>query len=253
MIEETFSAGNSLLHRLDPRVKILAAVAYSIPVALLSRAIPMILALGLSILITALARLEVKALFKRLIIVNSIILLFWIVVPFTFDGETIFEIGPLAATGEGIIYAASVTIKSNAILLAFIALVATMPVAAAGHALQGLGFPVKVVTLLLLTYRYVFVIEEEYNRLLRAIKIRGFRARTSLHTYRTYAYLIGMLFVRSWDRAERVHRAMRCRGFEGKFYCLTQYKVSLEDIFFSVAMSLGVLAIGVTEWMIAIQ
>ncbi|NCP09474.1 cobalt ECF transporter T component CbiQ, partial [bacterium] len=131
MIEEVFATGDSLMHRLDPRVRILAALAYSIPVALVSRPIPMILALVLSILITALARLQVKALFKRLIVVNSIILLFWIVVPFTFDGETIFEIGPLAATREGIIYAASVTIKSNAIFLAFLALVATMPVAAA--------------------------------------------------------------------------------------------------------------------------
>ncbi len=253
MIEEIFAAGDSLIHRLDPRVRILAALTYSIPLALISRPIPMLLSLAFSIVMTVLARLNVTALFKRLVIVNSIILLFWIAVPFTFKGEQIFEIGPLVATREGFIYAAAVTLKSNAILLAFLALVATMPVATAGHAMQGLGFPVKVVTLLLLTYRYVFVIEEEYNRLLRALKARGFKARTNLHTYRTYAYLIGMLFVRSWDRAERVHQAMKCRGFEGKFYCLNQYRVSLEDIFFSVAMAVGVCAIGVSEWMIVIH
>ena len=72
MIEEVFATGDSLMHRLDPRVRILAALVYSVPVALVSRPIPMILALALSILITALARLQVKALFKRLIIVNSI-------------------------------------------------------------------------------------------------------------------------------------------------------------------------------------
>ena len=63
---------------------------------------------------------------------------------------------------------------------------------------------------------HAVVLEEEYQRLARAARIRGFRAGTDLHTYRTYAYLVGMLFVRAADRAERVRNAMLCRGFNGQ-------------------------------------
>jgi cobalt/nickel transport system permease protein len=79
------------------------------------------------------------------------------------------------------------------------------------------------VQLLLLAYRYIFVIEQEYQRLYRAAKMRNFRPASNLHTYRTYAYLVGMLFVRASERARRVHLAMKCRGFTGRFHSLAHY------------------------------
>jgi len=104
------------------------------------------------------------------------------------------------------------------------------------------------VHLLLLTYRYVFVIEQEYQRLVRATKIRGFRSRSNMHTYRTYAYLIGMLFVRASERAERVHQAMLCRGFKGKFYCLREFSFSRLDFVWSALMAIAVIGLGIVEW-----
>ena len=99
-----------------------------------------------------------------------------------------------------------------------------MPLATLGYALNRLRVPDKIVHLLLMTYRYVFVLEQEYQRLMRAVKIRGFQPATNLHTYRTYAYVVGMLFVRAAERAERVQQAMLCRGFKRKFYCLQEFK-----------------------------
>ncbi|MCK7503788.1 MAG: energy-coupling factor transporter transmembrane protein EcfT [Desulfobacterales bacterium] len=76
-------------------------------------------------------------------------------------------VAPGAAVGaarEGVELAAQITLKSNAIVLAFMALVATMPLATAGHALHRLRVPDKIVHLLLMTYRYIFVLEQEYQR-----------------------------------------------------------------------------------------
>ena len=44
-----------------------------------------------------------------------------------------------------------------------------------------------------------------------------------MHTYRTYAYLLGMLFVRASERSARVHQAMKCRGFDGRFHSLDRF------------------------------
>jgi len=112
-----------------------------------------------------------------------------------------------------------------------------------------LGIPDKMVQLFFFTYRYIHVIYEEYQRLLRALKIRGFRARSNLHTYRTYAYLVGMLLVKSYERAERVREAMLCRGFKGRFYTLYEFSVHGADIALTVILLSGAVAMALLEWM----
>ena len=98
-----------------------------------------------------------------------------------------------------------------------------------------------------MTYRYVFVLEQEYQRLMRAVKIRGFQPATNLHTYRTYAYVVGMLFVRAAERAERVQQAMLCRGFKRKFYCLQEFKAGRGGLIFSLLMSAALFGLVVID------
>jgi len=249
MILEPFATGHSRVHSLDPRLKVLFATVYSFVVALSDRFPSLFAALALSFLLIGLARLNIREVAGRVLIVNGLILLFWLVLPLTFEGVALFYLGPFAVTREGLLVSARITLKSNAILLAFIALIASTSITTLGHALNRLRFPEKIIHLLLLTYRYVFVIEQEYQRLVRAAKIRGFRPKSNMHTYRTYAYLIGMLFVRASERAERVRQAMLCRGFKGKFYCLREFSFSRQDFIWSVFMGIAVIGLGVVEWM----
>jgi cobalt/nickel transport system permease protein len=113
-----------------------------------------------------------------------------------------------------------ITLKSITILSMLIALVATTPLSALGSALHRLRMPGKLVYLLVMTYRYIFVIENEYQRLMRAARIRGFQPGTNIHSYKTLAHLTGMIFIRASTRAESVYRAMLCRGFKGQFHTL---------------------------------
>jgi len=247
MLREPFAVGDSPLHRLDPRIRLVSAAGYSCTVAL-SREFPaLVAALILSMGLVALARLRAAEVLKRLLVVNGLVVFIWAVIPFTFPGEALFYIGPFSAAREGVELAAQITLKSNAIVLASMALVATMPFATAGHALHRLRVPDKIVHLLLMTYRYIFVLEQEYQRLVRAASIRGFRPGTNLHTYRTYAYLVGMLFVRAVDRAERVRWAMLCRGFKRKFYSLQEFKAGTGGFVFLVLMSAAVAGIAALE------
>jgi cobalt/nickel transport system permease protein len=248
MLEEPFATGHSQIHRLDPRLKVLFATVYSFVVALSDRFPSLFAALALSFVLIGLARLNIREVAKRVLIVNGLILFFWLVLPLTFEGVVLFYLGPFAVTREGLLISARITLKSNAILLAFVALIASTSIATLGHALNRLRIPEKIVHLLLLTYRYVFVIEQEYQRLVRATKIRGFRPKSNMHTYRTYAYLIGMLFVRASERAARVHQAMLCRGFKGKFYCLREFSFSRLDFVWSAFMAIAVIGLGIVEW-----
>ena len=126
----------------------------------------------------------------------------------------------------------AVTLKCNAIVCALMALVSTIPASDLGRALRGVGAPTTLSHLFLFTYRFVHVIARERSRLAWAMKIRGFAPRTNLHTYKAYASLVGMVLVRSWERAERVHRAMLCRGFQGTFHSLNELRMRPADVSF---------------------
>jgi len=247
MISEPFAIGDSLIHRLDPRIRAGLTVLYSFVVALAYQFSVLIGALILSSILIVISRVNIREVLRRMVIVNALILLLWLVLPFTFNGEVLTRIGSFAIYRPGVVLAAQITLKSNAIVLAFIALIATMSLATLGHALHRLGVPEKIVHLLLMTYRYIFVIEQEYLRLMRAAKIRGFRPGTNANTYRTYSYVIGMLFVRAAARAERVQQAMLCRGFNGKFYSLQEFQTTAASWIFSILMAICIIALIVME------
>jgi cobalt/nickel transport system permease protein len=245
---EPFSVGNSQIHRLDPRIKVIFATIYAFIVALSDQFPALLAALFLSFFFIATARFNLLGVARRVALVNGLILLFWLVLPFTFEGEVLFYLGPLAASKEGVLLSARITVRSNAILLTFIALVASSSISTLGYALNRLHVPQKLVHLLLMTYRYVFVIEQEYQRLNRAARIRGFVPKTNIHTYRALAYFIGMIFVRASARAERIHHAMLCRGFRGRFYCLREFSLSPLDWTWSVLLTIAFFCLVTLEW-----
>jgi len=248
MIQEQFSTGKSFVHGLDPRIKIIVAVLFSVVVAVSTRFLALLPALAVSLLLVVLTKLSARKVFYRLLLVNGLILFLWLLLPFTFKGEALFKIGPLVGTKEGVLYASQITVKCNAILLAMIALLATIPIFTLGRAMSQLYFPEKIIHLFLFTYRYIHVIFQEYRRLINAMRIRSFIPGTNLHTYRSYAYLLGMLLVKSYDRAERVHKAMLCRGFSGKYYTLSRFSVKIRDILYLSFMLAAILGLVILQW-----
>ena len=100
--------------------------------------------------------------------------------------------------------------------------------------------------LVLFAGRYVHDVAGEWRTLLAAARLRGFRARTSLHSYRTLASLLGILLLRGLDRAQRVHEAMRLRGFRQRFHCVTPFQAHLRDAVFVAVMGA---AMGVLCWL----
>jgi cobalt/nickel transport system permease protein len=248
MIIEQFSAGNSPLHRMDPRVKICLALPYAFVIALSERLPVLLAALGLGIMLSAAARLKITALLGNLRMFFLFILMLWIVLPLTVRGSTHYQLGPLTLYIAGIQHALSISIKSLSIVLIIVALLGTSTVFSLVHGLSHFRVPKKLVHLTFLSYRYIHVLRSEYLRLRDAMRIRGFRPKTNLHTYRSYGYLIGMLLIRSYERSERVYRAMLCRGFQGRFYLLDHFHVHTRDLLLAAGMFALLVGIGICEW-----
>ncbi|EPR37350.1 cobalt ABC transporter, inner membrane subunit CbiQ [Desulfovibrio sp. X2] len=236
MFEEPFAVGDSVLHRCDPRGKLVCAAAFSLTVALAPALTAPALALALALCLVCAARPPLGALLRRLAAVNAFIVFLWLLVPFTAPGTPVWRLGPLVASAEGLHLAVLITLKANAIVLALLALVLTSDAASLGQAMYRLGVPEKLAFLFLFTYRFIQVSGEEYGRLRVAARLRGFQAKTGLHTYRTLASLLAVLLLRSFERAERVHKAMLLRGFDGRFVSLREFSMRRADAVLLVLM-----------------
>jgi cobalt/nickel transport system permease protein len=93
-------------------------------------------------------------------------------------------------------------------------LIATTGFNAVCLALEKMGTPRSFVVQLLFLYRYIFVLTDEASRMVRARSLRAFGGNGM--GIRVFSSMIGHLLLRTMDRAQRIHLAMLCRGFDGE-------------------------------------
>ena len=249
MNEKPFIKKKSLLSDLDPRIRIIYTFLFSIVVALLNSLPAVGFALAVSVILFFTYQISIRFLLRRLFAVNIFVMILWLLIPFTFPGRRAFVFAGLTATYEGILYTLILTIKCNAIIIMVITLLSTCRIFDLVHAFNHLRIPDKLIYLFFLLYRYTYVIQSEYEKLKRTLKIRGFRPKTSLHTYKTYGYIIGTLLLRSYERSEQVHRAMVCRGFKGKYWLLEHFRMVRKDIIIALIMGLSIIILLLLQWL----
>jgi cobalt/nickel transport system permease protein len=139
--------------------------------------------------------------------------------------------------------------KALAITSLMLVLWATAPPAETFKAAHALRLPGLLVHLFVLTYRYLFLLAEEVGRLRIALRVRGYRNRLSLHSYRTVGHVAGTLLVRGAERAERVGQALRCRGFDGRFRSLSEAHTGLAEVLFLFLLLAGSAGLLLWDWL----
>lgn len=220
----------------DPRTRILAALAFAVAIVSLQDLLALLLGLCAALATMLLARMPARQTLRRMLAMDGFILFMLVLLPFTVPGEPSVEILGLAASWPGLLKAVEIALKANAVILALMSLVGSMEPVTLGHALRRLRMPENLVHLLLFTVRYVDVLQQEYLRLRCAMKARGFRPRNSRHTYRSFGYLVGMMLVRAVERSERILAAMKCRGFTGRIPLVDSLAFSARDLVFGLAL-----------------
>jgi len=240
---EVFAEGNSFLHKLDPRIKILSLTIFAILCAISKGLLVPFLYLLFSFTLTLIANLKLKELTNRIFSANFFILFMWLFLPFTYQSNPYIHLGFLKISLKGIEYALSITLKCNAIILATIALLATSTIFNIAHAMLHFKIPTKLVTIFFLFYRYITVMHEEYIKIKRAVLARGFNPKTNIFTYKTYAYILGALLLKSFERSEEVYKAMLARGFKGFFPLFEHFKLKKLDIAFTILANFIVISI----------
>ncbi|WP_299444590.1 cobalt ECF transporter T component CbiQ [uncultured Rhodospira sp.] len=232
-----------LIQALDPRTRILAAVAFALVTVSLNDLWVLLGPLALAGAALAAARLPPGPTLKRMALMDGFIVFILVMLPFTVPGEAAFTVFGWPASWAGLEQAAAIALKANAIVLMLLSLVGSMEPTTLGHALARLRLPESLVHLLLFTVRYIAVIDAEYRRLRRAMQARGFRPRTNGHTFRSIGYLVGMMLVRALERSERILQAMKCRGFTGRLPLLDDLRYGRADAVFGAGAGVALAAL----------
>ncbi|MCR5815031.1 MAG: cobalt ECF transporter T component CbiQ [Desulfovibrio sp.] len=221
------------LHSLDPRLRLIVALLYSVCTALCSAFLPLALMGLIALVFLFLARPKLKDLLQRLLTVNTFVLFLWLITPFTTPGPSLWTLGPLTASQPGVTLAVLVTVKANILTAFFIALLGGMSISTLGHALEVLHLPRKLIFLLLFTERSFYLLQSQWQSMQQAAKLRGFVARTNLRSYLTIAQLLGILLIRSLDHAQKAREALLLRGFAGRIRSLEILRCKCQDLVFA--------------------
>ena len=217
------TADGSLFHLWDVRCKIITILIYSFVIASLKHLTPALAAIGISLLILVTTRVSFAKVILRLLAITGFVCMFLVVMPFSapvHNGDTVLVFKGMEWLGfnlRGLLLAATIAAKAVAIALLMEPLLSTAPLPVTLHGLSRLGAPEMVGQMVLLSHRYLHVFRHEASRMSSGMQVRGFRKRTDLTTLRAVGNFIGMLFVRSFERTERVFDAMRARGYQGRF------------------------------------
>lgn len=230
----------------DPRVRMISALVFAVLVVAIDQILFGLCAFLLAFCAMLFANLPWRLTLKRMAAMDGFIIVMLFMLPFTTPGTPVFTFLGAEASKEGFEHAIMIGIRANAIILMMLSLFSAMTPVTMGHTLFRLKCPATLVQLLMFTVRYVSVLHDEYQRLRVAMRLRGFKARNCFHTYRSLGYLFGMLLVRSFERAERVLEAMKCRGFTGQFPIIDQLQYKARDwgfltVFLFITTSLLVL------------
>lgn len=251
---DRYEARDSLLHRLDPRVKVVVTLLFILSNVLLpDGAWPAYLAAWFFLLLAvSLARLSPLFVLRRSLLALPFVLAA-VSVLFTVPGETrlSWQIGTLSLTvsDQGLIRFGSILVRSWLSVQMAILLTATTQFPDLMHALRHLKVPALLVAIIAFMYRYLSVLVDEARRLLRAREARsaqgpqGTAGRSLRWRAQVAGGMVGQLFLRSMERSDRVYGAMVARGYRGQLLTMNPHVMGRPDWFMAAGALLLLLTI----------
>lgn len=218
------------LHRIDPRAKLLATLAFIATVLSFGKyeVVSLLPLAAYPLVLMALGDVPAKFVVRKLLIVSPFAVFVGLFNPLL-DRHVILTMGPVQIGGGWASYA-SILARFALTVGATLAMMAGTGIHNTCRALERLGVPFAFTVQVLMLYRYLFVLVEDGTRMARARAVRSVGRRGL--GLRVYGAMLGSLLLRTLDRAQRVHAAMCCRGFDGRVRTLESLHLRIGDVLF---------------------
>ena len=241
---------HSVVHHLPPQVKVAAAIVFVLLVALTPREavwafMVYIAAIGI---VGIISRIRVRFVLVRMLGILPFVV-FAAVLPFIASGAQI-EVGGISMSREGLWAAWNVLAKAGIGAATSILLAATTEVPDILSGLGKLKVPTLFTSIAGFMIRYLELIVEEIGRIRVAMTSRGYDPRW-LWQARPIASSAGAMFIRSYERGERVYDAMLARGYSGEMPDLRGRDPSRRDWLIGSILPSIALVVAAVAWVMA--
>lgn len=250
---DEYSGLDSFVHSLDPRTKLLASLAVILAVVLTPAGAWRVFAVYLLILLALvwLARLPLKYVLKRSLVIFPFVVMIAIFIPFFRQGQEAWscDIGlwHIGITYEGLSVLINVIIKAWLSMTCLIVLTSSSKFADLLQGMYQLKVPLIFVQIISFMYRYIFVLADQAMRMQMARDSRNFGGNRRI-VFKTLGNMIGMLFIRSYERGERIYAAMLSRGYTGEMPVTRKLQFRLPDACFAAALIILIISPAVLWW-----
>ncbi len=206
--------GHSVVHRTPAHVKLVLLVSFMLVVVATPREWYLAFAGYLFVLLVVIwmSGVPYRYLAKRMLIETPFVL-FAVLVPFIAEGPRIEVLG-MSVSQPGLVAAWGLIVKGSLGVLASLTLAATTDPQDVLVGLRRLRMPDLIVQIMGFMLRYLEVVTGEMGRMTTSMRSRGSDPRSPRH-WPVLARSLGALFIRSYERGERVHLAMLARGYDG--------------------------------------
>jgi cobalt/nickel transport system permease protein len=213
-----YVAGSSPVHRLEPHLKLVAVLGFAVVVVATPVHAPWAWAAYAGYLVLVLGAAALGGIrpgrLARGLVVETPFVVFALLLPVVAQGPRV-DVAGLSLSAGGLTAAGGLLAKATLSVLAATVLAATTEPRALLRGLERLRLPSVLVQILMFMFRYTDVVGGELRRMRVARESRGFRAR-HLGALPVLGSAAGALFIRSYERGERVHLAMLSRGYTGR-------------------------------------
>lgn len=242
-----FLPGDSLVHRLPPQCKLVAVISFVLIVVCTPR--EQFWAFGVYTLallaIAAAAHVPGPVIIRRMVVEVPFVL-FAVLLPFVSHGATVDVFG-VTVSEAGMLGAWNILAKGTLGVVASILLAATTEPRALLLGIERLHLPPLMVQIMSFMLRYADVIGGEMQRMRIARESRAFQAR-DVRQLRVVAQSAGALFIRSYERGERVHLAMLSRGYTGAMPVIVDVRADRRQWLTAAALPAAALVIASAAW-----
>ncbi len=239
---DEYSHSDSVIHRLEPRVKILAFLLCILFIAFATGYnLKIFVPYSITVIsLILLSKVPVAFIFKRVVSLLPFILMVTIFLPFiqSVEGGEKVSWGALTlpVSYNGIRLFVSVVMKSCLSVMLTTLLMVSTDFASLLKALEKLRVPSLLIMIISFMYRYVFVLEDELMKMRQAKECRSVGGSQWFHL-KAQANMLGVLFLRAYERAEKVYLAMCSRGFDGHARSIYDSKIKTRDMLFLVFLA----------------
>lgn len=244
---------NGLLQKVDPRIKFFSFLLFILTAIIINSVILLSAILVMVIILTILSKISLKLFFLRTFLVPLFSMIIVLPLPFITPGSQLIVVGYskyfISITWDGLYKAVQFTLRIWTCVTLLSLLVLTTRFYKFAFSMGKIKVPKMFISMIIVTYRFIFFFIDEAYHMILAKEARTVNKESRLLIMKSIAQIVSTLFIRAYEKGERVYLAMIARGYNGEIKTIDETVMNNKDwIFLMISLLIAFIILLINFW-----